>query len=227
MGTASAAETLKSFFDFDKFKTENSFSFQETPIEKVVTENPKPSEDLLPETPLSKEEKQKEKAEQKTDAKKDEKAPDPAANIKALVASINPELALTMFDVIVSRAFSVGTGWFGYQGVSYKDYKLDESEKKTLAPFFEMYVVEWLKSLSPRDVFAIVILFIYGGKVMTVTSNKPRKKKAPRNEKKNSGSESDYKEAESEETDSSDTTPIRYNKDGSIAKKRGPKGQGK
>lgn len=150
----------ESLFDFDAFKgnkIEPEIKTESKTSEKIISEHLEPEKkDPATETPQT--------AEQITE------------DMKKGFSNLNPKMVIDMFDIVMARTMSALSNLAGYP-TSYKDYKLDELEKKQLTPFVESVVMDWLKTLKPRDVLIIMLVMMYGSKTLTVINEKPRIKK--------------------------------------------------
>lgn len=191
-------DSIESLFDFDKFRGEEP----EQNTEKIF-------EDRV-DTDLPPENNDKEKT-----------AEEATEELKKGFDNLNPRMVIDMFDMVISRGFSMLTNVMGYE-CSYKDYALDEKEKKFLVPFVESVVMDWLKTLKPRDVLIVAVCIMYGSKGFEVVMTKPKRVARKKAEKKSSVNVDITEENEIIENSTYDTG--RRNKDGSLSKKRGPKG---
>jgi hypothetical protein len=196
--------SIEALFDFDKF-------LGAPPEEKKEGEK-------VTEKIFEKQEKAEEKA-----VEKEKTAEEIAKETTDAFSALSPTMVIEMFDIAMSRTFAMPMKLLGYE-CKFEEFKLTASEKKFLSPFISAAVVEYLKTLKPRDVLIIALVFMYGGKTLDVVTSRDRKtkKKKPVVQKSNDSVE-DVESRVFENESQTHNEEIRYNKDGSIAKKRGPK----
>lgn len=134
--------------------------------------------------------------ETKTEEIKTEQKPDPSDRFESEVRGmINGEIAVNFADIILSRLFAVGSKLAGIE-TNYLDFKLDEREKKQIAPFLERWINEtgWFKKLTPAQQLLIVVGVVYSFKFSEVWSKqeeRTEKKSAKRKPKESSVSDAE------------------------------------
>lgn len=160
---------IKSFFDFDKFKSETK---------PVLNETETPNESVPKNSGTSQVEAKTSSTEATTRSTPEVATSQTGvAQVQNIVKNIDPKAFIEMGDVVLSRGFSFLANWLGGYATTYKDFKLDADEKRSLSPYFETIVAEWIKNLTPMQAFAVVFTMIYGGKAVTVaTEQRPVKK---------------------------------------------------
>lgn len=195
--------SIEALFNFDKF-------LGNAPEDKKEGENK--SEKIF----------EKQETEQLKEEEKEKTPEQVASEVSDSFSALSPTMVIEMFDIVMSRTFAMPMKLLGYE-CKVEEFKLTASEKKFLSPFIASVVVDYLKTLKPRDVLIIALIFMYGGKTFDVVTSRERKgkKKKVQAPTKTVNDIDNLNDLVIEDSDNFET--IKYNKDGSIAKKRGPK----
>ena len=147
--------------------------------------------------------------------------PEPSASdsIKKLA---NPDVVITLFDSIVKRLMPMTTKLAGLEGTTPDYWALSSAEKAELKPALKEFInTSNIGTISPGVTLLVCVLIIYGFKFMVAMDiSKDSKKGKPENKDLFPGFISG--------DDLIRSSPIHFKdgikKDGTPAKKRGPKG---
>jgi len=104
------------------------------------------------------------------------------SNSEPVSEHLTGAIAVNIFDVVMSRLLSFGLNRSGYD-VSYKDFKLDAAEKKSLEKPIDLVLKKYgFGELSPETQLIVILIAIYGAKfgVATERSSERKSKKVPR-----------------------------------------------